>query len=196
MIVADVLSEQDRATALFRLGAVVILAEMVAIPLGGALMMLGSPWVPFVLGLIILITGVPLAAFALPETLPKSSSEQTRRAARGDQDEDEAPPKPSNPPSSTHLSYRLRAFLRAIRFLAQSDTLLALTMFLASSLSRQSTSLLLQYSFTRYHWTITRASVLLSVRGIITFVVFLILMPALSTVLTSTVRIFAMQKAR
>lgn len=53
--------------------AAVMIAELLAVPLGGALMTWSSPWLPFVLGLVILTAGIPLAAFLLPEIFPAPS---------------------------------------------------------------------------------------------------------------------------
>lgn len=187
MIVADVFHEQDRATALFQLSAAVTIAELLAIPLGGALMAWSSPWLPFVLGLVILTAGIPLVAFLLLETLPEPSEQNQSRIMEDENAEDR---------SSVSFSARLRVLFSTTRFIAQRNILLALAMFLASSLSRQSTSLLLQYSSTRYGWTIPRASLFLSVRGFVTLAVYLVLMPALSGVLTTTTSLSAMQKDR
>lgn len=188
MIVADVFHEKDRATALFQLSAAVMIAELLAIPLGGALMAWSSPWLPFVLGLLILAAGIPLVAFLLPETLPEPSERnQSRTVEEEDAEEDR---------SDISFSARLRVLFSATSFITQRNIFLALAMFLASSLSRQSTSLLLQYSSTRYGWTIPRASLFLSVRGLVTLAVYLVLMPALSGVLTATTSLSAMQKDR
>ncbi|KAF4215558.1 hypothetical protein CNMCM8980_010606 [Aspergillus fumigatiaffinis] len=188
VIVADVFGEQDRATALFQLSAAVMISELLAVPLGGALMTWSSPWVPFVLGLVILTAGIPLAAFLLPETLPEPSGRnQSRTVEEEDAEEDS---------SDVSFSARLRVLFSATRFATHRNILLALAMFLASSLSRQSTSLLLQYSSTRYGWSIPQASLFLTVRGFVTLAVYLVLMPALSGVLTATTGLSAIQKDR
>jgi MFS family permease len=188
VIVADVFGEQDRATALFQLSAAVMISELLAVPLGGALMTWSSPWVPFVLGLVILTAGIPLAAFLLPETLPEPSGRnQSRTVEEEDAEEDS---------SDVSFSARLRVLFSATRFVTQRNILLALAMFLASSLSRQSTSLLLQYSSTRYGWSIPQASLFLTVRGFVTLAVYLVLMLALSGILTATTGLSAIQKDR
>ncbi|KAF7118577.1 hypothetical protein CNMCM5793_008111 [Aspergillus hiratsukae] len=163
-----------------------MIAELLAIPLGGALITWSSPWLPFDLGLVILTAGIPLAAFLLPETLPEPS-ERNRSPTVEEEDAEEDR-------SDVSFSARLRVLFSATRFITQRNILLVLAMFLASSLSRQSTSLLLQCSSTRYGWTIPRASLFLSVRGFVTLAVYLILMPALSGVLTATTSLSAMQK--
>ncbi|KAH1909192.1 uncharacterized protein AFUA_5G12740 [Aspergillus fumigatus Af293] len=189
VIVADVFHDKDRATALFQLSAAVMIAELLAIPLGGALMAWSSPWLPFVLGLLTLAAGIPLVAFLLPETLPEPSFERNQCRTVEEEDVEEGR-------SDASFAARLRVLFSAINFITQRNIFLALAMFLASSLSRQSTSLLLQYSSTRYGWTIPRASLFLSVRGLVTLAVYLVLMPALSGVLTATTSLSAMQKDR
>ncbi|KAL4861124.1 hypothetical protein BDV12DRAFT_191282 [Aspergillus spectabilis] len=184
VIVADSFANEDQATALFQLTSVILVAEMLAIPLGGALMEWSSPWVAFTLGLGIFALGIPLAAFLIPETLP---------APAENSEEEEEREGPENG-DKISLKTSLYLFISFTRFITQRNILLALLLFLVSSLGRQSTSLMLQYSSTRYNWAFSRASLFLSVRGFVTLSAFLLVMPALSHLITKKTTLSALHK--
>ncbi|KAL3469727.1 major facilitator superfamily domain-containing protein [Aspergillus californicus] len=183
VIVADSFANEDQATALFQLTSVILVAEMLAIPLGGALMEWSSPWVAFTLGLGIFALGIPLAAFLIPETLPVPFENSEEEEREGPEDGDKR-----------SLKTSLSLFISSTRFITQQNILLALLLFLVSSLGRQSTSLMLQYSSTRYNWAFSRASLFLSVRGFVTLSAFLLVMPALSRLITKKTTLSALHK--
>lgn len=185
VIVADAFANEDQATALFQLTSVILVAEMLAIPLGGALMAWSSPWVAFTLGLGIFSLGIPLAAFLIPETLP--APVENDEDAQETEDAEGSGDKKS-------LTTSLNLFISSTRFMTQRNILLALLLFLVSSLGRQSTSLLLQYSSTRYNWAFSRASLFLSIRGFVTLSTFLLLMPALSRLIKRKTPLSALHK--
>ena len=109
-------------------------------------MMTMSPWIPYLLGLAIVAVGLPIAYF-LPETLDRSRAESETDTGHNEIS------------LVDQLWLRLRQFVRLTRFLRTGNILMALFMFLTTSLSRQSASLLLQYSSARYDWSLaTRVS--------------------------------------
>ncbi|RJE18438.1 MFS transporter [Aspergillus sclerotialis] len=186
VMVADVFSEEDRATALFRLSSVVLLADIVATPLSAVFMTVQSPWIPYLLGLIMLAIGC-MFGFLLPETLDKFEDPAATTA-----EED-----PIKKTAVQEVYSRIRDFLHSTRFIWQNwNVTLGLLMFLTTTLSRQSTNLLLQYSSTKFHWTIAHASFLLSIRGSVTIFNFLVIMPALSAVLVKRLHMSSMWKDR
>lgn len=129
-----------------------------------------SPWIPYLLGLVIVALVLPVACF-MPETLDHERSESDTGG---------------NERSLTdRLRHQLRQFPHLTHFLWTGNILLALFMFLATILGRQSTSLLLQYSSVRYGWSIAHDSLYLSFRGAMILLTFAVLMPAVSGLLTN-----------
>ena len=174
-----------RATALFRLSSVVLLADIAATPLSAVFMTVHSPWIPYLLGLIMLVIGC-MFGLLLPETLDKVEDPATTT------EEDSI-----KKTAVQEVYSRIHDFLHSTRFIWQNwNITLGLLMFLTTTLSRQSTNLLLQYSSTKFHWTIAHASFLLSVRGSVTIFNFLVIMPALSTILIKRLHISSMWKDR
>lgn len=112
------------------------------------------------MGLVLVSSGIPISYF-LPETLDEKPEVEPG----------------SEEPYLYRLTIHIRDLIRSTRFLWTGNILLALFMFLATILSRQSASLLLQYSSARYDWSIAYASLYLSLRGVMTLFTFAVLMP-------------------
>ncbi|ODM17655.1 hypothetical protein SI65_07330 [Aspergillus cristatus] len=180
VMVADVFPEDDRATALYRLSSFFILGEILATPVSAA-MMTCSSWTPYLLGLAIVALGLPIACF-LPETLNRRSIEPLT-------DENQIS-------LIEQLQQRVRQFSHLTRFLWTGNIMLALFMFLTSSLNRQSTSLLLQYSSARYDWSLAHASLFLALRGVATVFTFAFLMPTITGLLARALRMSPTVKDR
>ncbi|KAJ5205015.1 uncharacterized protein N7498_005894 [Penicillium cinerascens] len=176
VMVADIFSEEERSNALFLLQSAVLLAEVLATPLSAYLMTF-DPAFPYVLGLIILMIG-SLPVFFLPETLEdakakKPSQQNVSTDATG-------PTDPLDKAVLPELVRQIREFKESTRFIWRNRNvcLMIVTMFV-SNISRQSSNMLLQYSSKKFNWSIARASLLISLRGIVQLVNFLVLMPAL-----------------
>lgn len=133
-----------------------------------------SSWTPYLLGL-------PIACF-LPETLDRQSIEPHTDETQVSLIE--------------QLQQRIRQFSYLTRFLWTGNIILALFMFLTSSLSRQSTSLLLQYSSARYDWSLDHASLFLALRGVVTLFTFAFLMPTITGLLARALRMSPTVKDR
>lgn len=138
-----------------------------------------SSWVPYLLGVVLVALGIPIAYF-LPETLHRHPG---------------ADPYNGEPFRHT-LRLQFGQLIRSTRFLWTGNILLALSMFLATILSRQSTTLLLQYSSMRYDWPIARASLYLSLRGAITLFTFAVVMPAAHAGLSKILHVSSATKDR
>ncbi|PWY64054.1 MFS general substrate transporter [Aspergillus heteromorphus CBS 117.55] len=180
VMIADRFPEDEIATALFRLSSAVILSEVLATPVS-AYLMTRDPWMPFMLGLGISTLG-SLSAFLIPESLTDIKSKTSSP------DEEETRPDPAGKGSVSVRQYikgKLQALRDSIRFIMGKPavTVCLFAMF-ATSISRQSTSLLLQYTSKRFEWSIANSSLLISLRGTITLANFLLLTPALSFLLT------------
>ncbi|KAJ5915558.1 MFS general substrate transporter [Penicillium verhagenii] len=181
VMVADVFPEEEIATALFRLGSAVFLSEILATPVS-AYLMASDPWIPFVLGLGIAILGSG-AALLMPETLTKAKSkvflttEASEEEAQLYSDENDS--------LGQHIKVNMRKLRDSTKFIF-GNTAVAICLFslFIAAISKQSTSLLLQYTSKRFDWSIANSSLLISLRGIFALANFLLLMPAVSSILT------------
>ncbi|KAJ5970219.1 uncharacterized protein N7479_000137 [Penicillium vulpinum] len=179
VIVADVFSEDERATALFRLQSCIQVAEILATPLSAYLMTFG-PMFPYALSLVIIVLG-SIPCFFLPETLKNAKGKRVNREAL-EQDSDNAQ---SQPPSkrtvSQEVTRQVREFIHSTRFIwADSNICLMIFVMFVTVMSRQCTNLLLQYVSKKFNWSISRASLLISLRGIFSLVAYLVIMPFLA----------------
>lgn len=146
-------SLNSRATALFRLSSAVILSEVLATPIS-AYLMARNPWPPFMLGLGVSILG-SLSAFLIPETLTDARS---KAVSATDPDEDATQTETTIAGKNSRRQYikdKLRDLHKSTRFITDNPgvTICLFALFI-TSFSKQSTSLLLQYTSKRFHWSI------------------------------------------
>ncbi|KAJ5284869.1 hypothetical protein N7524_000175 [Penicillium chrysogenum] len=161
VIVADVFSEDERATALFRLQSCVQIAEILATPLSAYLMTFGPMF--------------PLYPINMHHHRKQVSLETPEQDSGSEQ---------SQPPKKQavlqELSRQIREFAQSTRFIwADSNICLMVFVMFVTVMSRQCTNLLLQYVSKKFNWSISRASLLISLRGIFGLVTYLVIMPIL-----------------
>ncbi|KAJ5901521.1 hypothetical protein N7495_002049 [Penicillium taxi] len=176
-MVADIFNEEERSTALFRIQSCVLIAEIVATPVS-AYMMTFSDWIPYNLGLIIMVIGATPCIF-LPETLKYSKS--MRGSSEGGVDNELTEPlKKTN--TTQEILLRVHEFKDSIRFIwNDSNVFLMVIVMFVSILGRpQTTTLLLQYASKKFDWSFARSSLLITLRGIFSLINFLLVMPVLS----------------
>ncbi|KAJ6111215.1 hypothetical protein N7486_003450 [Penicillium sp. IBT 16267x] len=180
-IVADVFSEEERSTTLFRLMSCVLVAEVLATPVSAYLMTINL-WIPYILGYVILLIGYT-CVFFLPETLEDAKA---KRANREPVDNSTGTTMPLGKQSVFQaLRHQMREFTESISFMwADSNILWMIFVVFVSMISRQSTGILLQYASKKFGWSIAQASLLISIRGISGIVSFLLVMPALTFLAT------------
>ncbi|KAJ5945417.1 hypothetical protein N7516_005585 [Penicillium verrucosum] len=183
VIVADVFNEDERATALFRLQSCVQIAEILATPLSAYLMTFG-PMVPYTLSIGIIILG-SIPALFLPETLTHPKQTRVNQEASEQDSESEQSQPPRKQTVLQEVTRQVREFARSTRFI-WTDTNICLMVFVmfVTMMTRQSTNLLLQYVSKKFDWSISRASLLISLRGIFSLVTYLVIMPILSFLVT------------
>ncbi|KAJ5245554.1 hypothetical protein N7489_005650 [Penicillium chrysogenum] len=178
VIVADVFSEDERATALFRLQSCVQIAEILATPLSAYLMTFG-PMFPFILSICIIIVG-SIPSFFLPETLRNAKGKQVSLETPEQDSGSEQSQPPKKQAVLQELSRQIREFAQSTRFIwADSNICLMVFVMFVTVMSRQCTNLLLQYVSKKFNWSISRASLLISLRGIFGLVTYLVIMPIL-----------------
>jgi hypothetical protein len=137
----------------------VLLAEVLATPLS-AYMMTFEPAYPFVLGLILVISG-SLPILLLPETLEdakaKQLSQQKVNANVTDSESEIEPTEPLDKAVLPELLRQIREFKDSTQFIWRdwNICLMVFTM-IVGVMTRQSTNMLLQYSSKKFHWSLAR----------------------------------------
>jgi hypothetical protein len=181
------------------------LAEVLGTPISAWLMQYGN-WLPYVLGTIIIIAGSTPVLF-LPETLEEAKAKKARYRR-------EASPEGSETPSSSNgqveppgkesavqeIIRQACEFYDSTKFIWRNYSVcLVIFCLLVTVISRQSSSVLLQFASKRFNWSIAKvciprlprilgpanapqASLLISLRGIFNLANYLVVMPALSFV--------------
>ncbi|KAJ6160359.1 hypothetical protein N7470_003755 [Penicillium chermesinum] len=193
-LVADVCTEENLSTTLFRLSACSRIAEMLATTASAYLMTL-TPWLSYMLALAIMLVGC-LPSLLLPETLKSDQAEDPMSSELLS----EEPVGPREPPKSSillSLWHKVRGIKEATQ-LIWDDRNIALIILAVSASSFSTNSelmnILLQFASKKFKWSISRvramsdfklpfiligsqASLLISIRGIFCTVNFLLLMP-------------------
>ncbi|KAJ5614803.1 hypothetical protein N7528_008457 [Penicillium herquei] len=176
-MIADVVSEDERSTALFTLMSWVYVADIVATPTSAYLMTF-DPWIPWTLGFFIIILGCIPFIF-LPETLGDAKA---KKANRHGTDNTTQFTEPTGKMSTMQLIlYRLREFKASAQFIWKDINIIWMIIAaFVSVMCRQSSNMLLQYASKRFGWSIAKASLLVTIRGSVGLTTCLLLMPGLN----------------
>ncbi|KAK7931277.1 adenylate cyclase [Apiospora marii] len=170
-IAADIVSEEQRSTIFSYLAAAVIGGELIASPLV-YLVMERSLWLPIYLGM-----GCLVVATIIPVFLAETLSRQPRRQ----------PPESQQPLVSWLETVRqeTKKLDEAMRWLTWGNWKVSVLLctFLLTMLGRFAQEILLQYVTRRYHWSWSKASLLLSIRAALNLALLLIIIPSASHVL-------------
>ncbi|KAJ5642430.1 hypothetical protein N7490_006430 [Penicillium lividum] len=177
-MVADVFSEEERSTALFRLMACVLVSEVLATP-ASAYMMTFSLWIPYILSFVIIVLGCIPFLF-LPETLEDAKAKRTDQQGTVN-NSIETTALLGKQTFSQNLRHKLREFNESIFFMwKDSNVAWIIVVAFVSIMSRQSTNILLQYASKKFNWSIAQASLLITIRGIFGIFSYLVLIPTLT----------------
>ncbi|POS74150.1 hypothetical protein DHEL01_v207459 [Diaporthe helianthi] len=183
LIIADVATPDQRAGLFFVLTACERVGEIIATPLSAVLMSVWNPWIPYLLYSVFTLIAGLIPILFLPETLPSSKmpaetapDRTTRPCTSDDTRTDES--LPASTPESSSISTAISRF----RPLLKPNVIAVLLAFFVSSLGRQSMRFLLQYIRQRFGWTYEKASVFLTLRAVIDFVLLMVGFPALHKV--------------
>ncbi|KAI9829497.1 MAG: hypothetical protein M1819_006317 [Sarea resinae] len=160
-----------------------VLIRVISTPISAALMTKNT-WIPYLLASVITILGT-LLAFGLPETLELAVKSSRASLLELADDENEAE---DNVPVKGDIKSRvregLREFAASTHFIwTNPSVMLVLFTFLVAVFEKQSILLLLQYVSKRFGWSIARASILISVQGVVKLALLLIILPLLSILL-------------
>jgi hypothetical protein len=169
--IADVVGLEERATVFFQLTAVFLATQMVAGPLGGV-MLIWDPWFPLLAGLAVLLVAT-VTVLAFPETVHVHDG-------KGGQEEEQVDV--DGTPMMRKLWRKAMASLADVWDFVLSNRSVAFLMLSLTFvvLGRYVGELLLQYSTARYHWSWTRASMVLTIRNAGSLVTLLAILPVAS----------------
>ncbi|KAL2133861.1 hypothetical protein VTI74DRAFT_1533 [Chaetomium olivicolor] len=169
--IADVVPNGNRATVFFQLAAVFLASQMVAGPLGGA-MLIGGPWTPLLVSLVILI----IATFSIL-IFPETVHVHDRKAAEEERDAED-----DGVPRLTKLWQKARTGLGEVWDFVLGNKSLAFLMvsLVFVILGRFVGEILLQYATDRYGWSWSFASMVLTIRNAGSLVTLLAVLPAAS----------------
>ncbi|KAJ5948335.1 hypothetical protein N7466_001350 [Penicillium verhagenii] len=177
-MVADVVSEEERSNALFRLSSFVVLSEVLAGPASAYLMRIDL-WTPYILGFAIATAGLTLIVF-LPETLEDAKAKRViQGTASGISAEFTL--QPGKQFTVQALRHGVHEFKESIHFMwTDSNISWIIAVGFVSMMSRESTNILLQYTSKKFNWSIAQAGLLISIRGMVGIFCFSILMPGVT----------------
>lgn len=173
--IADVVPTEGRSTAFFQLGAAFLGSQMVAGPLGGA-MLIWNPWVPLLAALAVLVV-TNLGIVAFPETVHVHDGSKAAEAADPDSSSSDADP---NASWLTKLWRKAGPGLAEVWDFVLGNTQLAFLMLslVFVILGRFVGELLLQYARARYDWSWSKGSMVLTIRNAGSLATLLALLPA------------------
>ncbi|KAJ6031687.1 hypothetical protein N7540_002419 [Penicillium herquei] len=175
-MIADVVSEDERSTALFTLMSWVFVADIVATPTSAYLMTF-DPWIPWTLGYFFIVLGCIPFVF-LPETLGDAKAKKSSNGTENTTQFAEPTRKMSTMQTILHS---LREFKESAQFTWKDTNIIWMIMIaFVSMMCRQSTNILLQYASKRFGWSIAKASLLVTIRGSVGLTTCLVLMPVLN----------------
>ncbi|KAF2233230.1 MFS general substrate transporter [Viridothelium virens] len=174
-MMSDVVSKDERASNFLRLAAASLFINFLLPPIS-AVLMKRNLWIPMLLGLSVQLISIPVA-ISVPETLDRSGS--TQRS-------DVSIHLPSNSANDVEYTPPLRPRSRFDQVKASVGFLFhdwRIPPLILTYLVHNGVDFMTLYLSKRYKWSIANATFLTSVRSGITVLVFLLLIPALSTIL-------------
>ncbi|KAF2173301.1 hypothetical protein M409DRAFT_49763 [Zasmidium cellare ATCC 36951] len=176
VLVSDVLPAEERAGAFLRLGASNLAPSLFIPPLAAWLMTI-NPWIPYLIGTLMLVLAAVLCLF-IPETLGYGRRDHGETAELPPSEE--TVPESSRPESAAVRYWN--GFRSSISFLTEDWRIPALIIpFVVHILISNLTRLILQYSSKRYGLTIAQGTLLITLHNGIHVLLLFALLPYLST---------------
>ncbi|KAJ5544759.1 MFS transporter [Penicillium sp. DV-2018c] len=180
-MLADLTTDQQRASLFFRVGLASQVASLLASVLSSELMTL-NPWIPLLFGCGTVTMGLA-CAFSLPETMGRVKASEPAETARSCSDEPLVFCKaPWDSESAYLVPRKIARLISPYLFIFNRHLLLLLFSFATAQLAHSSSSFLTQYISTRFSWALARSNLLTALYIAITIPVFLFLLPFLSRV--------------
>lgn len=172
-----------RTTAFSQVHAAVLLSELISIPLGAALTTV-DPWIP-ILGAVAFSATATAVAFLVIMKYGKYVDSDVQKHKRGLDNDDGLLDLPSplakkNPALWDQWSQTATQLVASVTPWLNRNVLFVLAAFLFCQLSRQFSSVLIQYCSFKFHWDYAQASYLLPLRAGLNLVVLFAIMPRLT----------------
>jgi hypothetical protein len=157
-----------------------------------------SPWLAYIIPIILVTVGLPVLLLGVPETIDIQSSKTDVPSNLGDENNhreiaplDEPPDSelesnlsPERSPQST----KLEAIFKDYRFLKNPSILMLLSTFCLYWVGRSQMDLLVQYIFTRYDRSLSSAGFIISMNAAISLILLLVILPFIGKYLQNTWR--------
>ncbi|OAA43932.1 MFS multidrug transporter [Beauveria brongniartii RCEF 3172] len=171
---------QNRTAAFSYVQAAVLVSEIISIPLGSAFAST-NPWIPILGSVGILAATLIVVLLFLGRYFPSSAPEYQSICGKDDRDDDDTCSNPAIDSAATSLQKPAVSTLANASFghWVSRDVLLMLVAFFCCQLSRQFSSVLLQFSSFKFSWDYAKASYLLPLRAGINLVVLFWVIPHL-----------------
>ncbi|KAJ5794581.1 MFS transporter [Penicillium paradoxum] len=184
-MIADIMPENDRATAFFQLMTGQYIAQITATPIASGLMETHGPWLPIQLGYICAFMAF-LIACLLKETAPPHRA--VRNAAEiGSATTGSETSVQNLMEIKSVAEFRVHItslWHRATTILRQDFRVIVLILtFFINAVEEPTQSLNLQYISERYGLSLARAGFVISIKSVATIITYLILLPAVSRLL-------------
>lgn len=174
------------------------LAEMIATPVSAWMLTRFDPWYPYLLGITIMVI-CSTGSFFIPETLDLARAKpDDGHEEDGTQNFDESasqlPAAKRGTVMDTVFS-RVQEFISSSKFIwTQPRVLISILTVFTGSLDISSWHLLIQYVSAKFHWSISRASFLISVRGFMALGILLVIVPLIASFMVRRLHYDAVRK--
>ncbi|KAB8257987.1 major facilitator superfamily domain-containing protein [Aspergillus pseudonomiae] len=193
-MITDVVPLEKRASIFYIMAAVVLLGEILATPISAFLMM-SSPWVPTLLGVVVQLGGLLAAAFVSetrPDKCPKPDQptntherqEGLQWAGGGGDGTGQDCPRSMY----QYWKHTVSEYWKHLQGAGGNgwDLNMAYIVgtFLLASIGKQALQLIIPYASNRFMWSIPRASFLVTFKGVINLITLLLILPWLSAKLS------------
>ncbi|EAW08898.1 putative MFS transporter [Aspergillus clavatus NRRL 1] len=186
-MIADVMPENERATAFFQLMTGQYVAQITATPIASGLMETHGPWLPIQLGYICAFMAL-LIACLLKETAPPRDADAARNPTGDGSTTTQSETSVRallESKSRRELQAHLAALWRRATAVLRHDAkvIVLLLTFFINAVEEPTQSLNLQYISERYGLSLARAGFVISIKSVATIVTYVALLPAASWLL-------------
>ncbi|KAJ8066985.1 hypothetical protein OCU04_004364 [Sclerotinia nivalis] len=185
-IISDITPEAKRTDVFFLAAATDLVAQLIA-PSMAAILMAKSPWLPLTLGIFSFILGSLLIIF-IPETLHiHQTSDPSHYPSPSNNDFPNSPKSQKSllPTIKHQILASLQSLKSSISILNSAPLILLLITFVIKHFSSQSVDISLRYISNRFQFPLRYSSFLWSLRAGVQIILFLLVLPSLSRIMTT-----------
>ncbi|RDW58813.1 MFS transporter-10 [Coleophoma cylindrospora] len=190
-IIADVVPENERATAFFQVMTGAFIAQIASTTLSSALMENHSPWLPIELGYISMILAALMGSFLSETSTPHNPTPNNIEGLSSqlpvgtvETAEVHTVPTSQDDHAVGSLAKVLQLWTSTTAFVRQELKLIMLILtFFINTVEEPTSSLTLQYISERYHLSLSRAGFVISIKAVATIIVYVLVLPGASWLL-------------